>query len=316
VEQLVRRFELDVAALSDVDGRVPLATVKRMWEELPALCGDPDMVVGLSRMVAGVEPSSLSGHLFLSSPTFGAALRRTIRYARILYDVGAPKIELRVDGEQADLIVWTDPVEVGLTPAAVLLELLEVRSFARRCTGKDLPIVRTWTRYPRPADERPYREAFGAPVEFEAPIDRLSFPAASLDWPQITASASLDSVLEGYARRMVDALPRGSALLGQVREAVRTSLGDGGATLPQLARGLGMSERTLQRRLDEEGLSVRQIVDEVRRELALAYLDEKTFSIAEIAFALAFSDQAAFHRAFVRWTSRTPGEYRRRQPHL
>ena len=79
-----------------------------------------------------------------------------------------------------------------------------------------------------------------------------------------------------------------------------------------IAADLGLPPRTLQRRLASDGTSFGSLLEEVRRELALRLLSEPRTSVAEVAFALGFADQTAFHRAFVRWTGSTPGEHRRR----
>jgi AraC-like DNA-binding protein len=78
----------------------------------------------------------------------------------------------------------------------------------------------------------------------------------------------------------------------------------------QLARGLGMSVRTLARRLAEQGLTPARLVEELRQQLANRYLAERTFPLGRITYLLGYSDLSAFTRAFRRWTGRTPSEWR------
>jgi AraC-like DNA-binding protein len=80
--------------------------------------------------------------------------------------------------------------------------------------------------------------------------------------------------------------------------------------MPAVARRLGQSERTLQRRLGEEGLSFQKLVDDARRELAEGLLAKSHYSLAEVAFLTGFSEQSAFNRAFKRWMNQTPAAYR------
>ena len=91
---------------------------------------------------------------------------------------------------------------------------------------------------------------------------------------------------------------------------IAEELCDGEPTLDRLARRLHMSARTLHRRLAEESTTFRQVVSEVRQELAERHLREGKLAIAEIAFLLGFSEASAFHRAFKRWTGLSPQKYR------
>jgi AraC-like DNA-binding protein len=107
-------------------------------------------------------------------------------------------------------------------------------------------------------------------------------------------------------------LPKAPTLIAQVRAAAQEALGAGDLSVTVVARQLGVAPRTLQRRLAEaHDTTFVAVVDELRAELAEQWLVDRELSVAEIAFALGFADQSAFHRAFVRWTGRTPGQVRR-----
>lgn len=97
-----------------------------------------------------------------------------------------------------------------------------------------------------------------------------------------------------------------------IRRAVAAELARGDARLATVARRLGTTSRTLQRRLRAEGLSHQQLLDEARREAAERYLRESSLAIAEIAYLLGYSEPSAFHRAFRRWSGTTPSEVRAR----
>ena len=88
-------------------------------------------------------------------------------------------------------------------------------------------------------------------------------------------------------------------------------LASGDVTIDQVAGVLGSSARSIQRRLNEERTTFQRVLDDLRKDLASQYLEDRSHPIAEIALLLGFSDQTTFHRAFVRWTGRTPGEVRR-----
>lgn len=162
-----------------------------------------------------------------------------------------------------------------------------------------------------------YRSYFDAPVTFEAEMDALLFSAASLDRRNRLGD-------EGVARYLVSQLDAEMAALAApetldeaVRRAVQDALSDGVPKAATVARRLGLSERTLQRRLGAEGLSFRDLVDAARRDLACGLLEHSDYALADVAFLTGFSEQSAFSRAFKRWSAETPTAFRaaRQQSH-
>jgi AraC-like DNA-binding protein len=97
-----------------------------------------------------------------------------------------------------------------------------------------------------------------------------------------------------------------------VRRALGSRIASGETRMSSIARQLGMSERTLQRRLAEEGASYQELLEEVRKAAAGRYLEESPLAIGEIAYLLGYSEPAAFHRAFRRWHATTPEDFRAR----
>ena len=122
------------------------------------------------------------------------------------------------------------------------------------------------------------------------------------------ANAAFFAVFEEQVVRALARLPAVAGASESVRAAVRAALASGGCTLAGTARGLGVSTRTMQRRLEAEGTSFAAVVDALRRELACAYLDRRV-PIPEIAALLGYADGTAFHHAFRRWTGSTPLAY-------
>jgi len=135
-------------------------------------------------------------------------------------------------------------------------------------------------------------------------------PAAALDMPLVHADASLTRILERHAQELLSKLPAVDSLHGRVRDLLAAELQRGKIGLDHIGALMHMSPRTLRRRLREEGTSAGKLLDEVRRDLAVGYLRQDV-AISEIAFRLGFSDGSAFHKAFRRWTGRSPAHYRR-----
>ena len=110
---------------------------------------------------------------------------------------------------------------------------------------------------------------------------------------------------------LVEATPQGSDLASRANEAIDAELASGAVSLASVARRLAMSERSLQRRLEAEGIGFAALIDAARRRRAESLLRSRDVSLTEIAFLLGFSEQSAFTRAFKRWTGKSPRDARR-----
>jgi AraC-like DNA-binding protein len=127
-----------------------------------------------------------------------------------------------------------------------------------------------------------------------------------------SADEHLYPVLKRYLDRVLAEMPREDDLLASIRRAVGESLRDGDPNLAQVARKIAMGQRTLQRRLREQGVDFKWLVDDTRRRFSLNYLRERKHTLSEIACLLGYSEVSALNRAFRRWTGSTPSDYRRR----
>lgn len=309
--ELIARFELDPAALEDVDGRVPLTAIVGLWNELPALLGDPDMPLNLLRHAAAADPP-LPVLLFMASATLGDGLLRMVRYERLGYDVAdQPTSALVLDGPLAHVTLRHERAAVVPPTGAVLYTLAAVLTMARAATGRGITPVSVRLRHPAPRQIDRYQEHFRAPITFDAPRDVLTLRASDLALPHPEASRTLLAIAERHADHSMARLPERDDLLSALRRAVHARLPDGDVTLEKLARPLGMSARTLQRRLEAEGTSLRRLVDDERRALALHHIQNPATPLSDIALLVGFADASAFTRAFSRWTHRSPTEYRR-----
>jgi AraC-like DNA-binding protein len=164
-----------------------------------------------------------------------------------------------------------------------------------------------------PADLAPYRRYFGAPVCFHRSEYTTVFDPGILSRPLRGFDQQLLGILEEHASVILAQLPPpNDDLLAKLEQFVVGALPDDGAGISAAARALGMSTRTLQRRLRERGIVFAGLVDEVRRRLSARYLADGTLTLGEIAWLLGYSESSAFNRAYRRWTGRSPSADRRR----
>ena len=135
--------------------------------------------------------------------------------------------------------------------------------------------------------------------------------ARFLDYPIESADNELLKILERHCRQILGARPKADDLGFEVRRLITTLLTSGHPKIDDVARELGMSSRTLTRRLAEDGLTFKGLLDEVRRKLALQYLKDGRISVKKVAYLLGYSEVPAFYHAFRRWTGTSPAQHRR-----
>jgi AraC-like DNA-binding protein len=319
-EALLGRFGLAPTLLEDIDGRVPAAAVRALWEDLPAACNDPELGLNLA---AGAPDAALGlvAYLVLHAPTLGQGFVAAVRYASLLQDVAACSVEpvggrTSAPAARRGLIFAQTPPPGGPAPPRHAVEFAFARSLhmARRSTGVEVRPACVRFAFPRPADTRAHQALFQSPLVFGHARNELELDAASLRLPQRAADPWLRDLVEKHGRALLDRLGERTRLAGQVTAALRVGIQRGEVDLASVARALAVGERTLQRRLAEEGIRFRALADEARRALACQYLGDGSVGLSEIALMLGFSEQAAFQRAFLRWTGLTPGQYRRGAP--
>ena len=263
------------------------------------------------RYGASITTDSLGalGLAMKTAPTVADSLRRLIRYVLVLSDT--------LDYELLDESGGSTFALVGRPhhrPGAALANecaLAAVVSMMRQATGVPISPRTVGFRHPAPADDTPHREYFGCPVRFDAHVDGVTLDAEQLSRPTLLA----DDGLSTYLLAQLDDLRAQAAdrsLVAVVRGVVADTLADGQPSKSDIARRLGMSERTLHRRLADDGANFQTLVTEARRDAAESLLLSSGHSLADVAFLTGFGDQTAFSRAFKRWTGLTPAEYRRR----
>jgi AraC-like DNA-binding protein len=187
--------------------------------------------------------------------------------------------------------------------------LATLMTFCRWVAGREVNPISVAISYPAPPDPAPYREVFRCPVTFGARQTSMLFALAELRKPLPTSNPVLAELHERYAGEYLKHFDQAETTY-RVREVIIRRLPDGEPRRDQVAKELCMSERTLQRRLEQEEASYLRLLNDTRRELAENYLSRLQLSLAEAAYLLGFSDQSSFFRACKRWFGLPPGKYR------
>jgi AraC-like DNA-binding protein len=295
--------------LKDPDVRVPEMASREAWRLAMAMTGDE--AIGLH--VAQWLPRGaldLVEYAFRTSATLGDGLDRLARYGRLINDRLA--VHALRSGPGVRFLIGVDDAR-PLHPQRAEFSIALALRLARDATGTHVIPVEVLLAHAAPADSTEHHEFFRSPIHFSSSVNGMVFSDADGERAFQAADAALGAVIRRRLDKALDKLdrPADASTSARVRRLLIERMGQEQESATSIAREMGVSARTLSRRLVEEGTSFRHIQDEVRHHLAVALLADATVSIAEIAFFLGYAEPAPFHRSFKRWTGTTPQLHRR-----
>ncbi|RIJ17211.1 AraC family transcriptional regulator [Henriciella mobilis] len=305
-EALFRSCGLDMASppdqtvmVSDTDYYSLLETIAE--HERP----DIGFHIRVSRSISCADLGAV-GLAWKSAPDLRRSFRRMDRYSR-LYNT-ASSFELVENG---DTYLWThtrttpDRLGMYLSNEGALATYVNI---CREATGAQNRPQAVQFRHQAIGSQKALEAHFRCPVTFGADVDAIVLPAARLDMPNLVGD---ESIWNFFASHVEENLPEEEVPFErQLVLQIADLLTEGVPPLGQVAESLGMSARTLQRRLADSGVTYQNLVNQARLELAQSLMGETSYSLAEIAFLTGFSEQSAFTRAFKRWVGKTPGAFR------
>jgi AraC-like DNA-binding protein len=305
--QLTSRAQLETLRALGPDARVPVDTAYALLSTAVELTGDRDLGLKAGR-IFDFDDGGPPIYAASSANTLRAAIEVIGRYMALLTD--ATGYRLSIEGERA-VVRLENTVEAPR--AAADFQASAVRTHHRRTHPIDLPGLEWSFLHERPASTEEYERTFGeTPLHFSAAYLGFSFDARSLDIPLRTADARLHEQVLRQIEAALAEVPPVDTVAGDVRKAIVRDLASARLSVAHVAQELSMSRRTLARRLQTEGTSFSELVDDTRRRMAQHYLADSARSVAQIALVLGFSEVATFYRAFRRWTQMTPIEYRQK----
>lgn len=314
--ELVRSYGIDPAPVFDRVGVDPAqrfdqsARLSRsQMNELhrAAFEATGDEALGL-RVVNTFHPSHMGalGYAWLASATPRDAWRKMQLHSKI-----------EADSFRLTWVEHGDEVHVGYfwdgdwdpIPSQIYMVMALLVHLHRRIAGPDAHPLRIDFSTSEPADLAPFETHFQCPLAFDQPQELLVYPTAVMDQPTPRGLPELEQATEEMVVRYLAQRDKAD-ILSQVRAALFECLPEGSVNATRIAEQLHMTDRTLRRRLDDEGLSFRELLNDVRQTLALRYIADKSLSLTEISYLLGFSEPSSFTRAFRGWTGRSPSEAR------
>ena len=305
VDGILARAGLSEATLLDPATRLAPDRSRQLGGELIARIGDPQVGLRAAERLRPID-TDLLGYLLRHSPHPLAAIEQFVRFARLLGDTADARIE-----REGARVVMTFGLLDGrhMLPEAADYAVASIFRLVRELSrGRALP-TEVFLQRPRPARPAAYRRFFDCPVAYTTERSKLVYEEVRLTVPFTEVDSRLVAILEVRAEEVIATLPRRATVVEQVRAHIARRLENASCDVRATAQELGLSERTLRRRLRESGSSYRAILDEVRRECAVALVEQRSETIATIAHRVGFADTTGFARAFRRWTGRQPHEY-------
>ncbi|MBQ0727513.1 MAG: helix-turn-helix domain-containing protein [Thalassolituus oleivorans] len=275
-----------------------LDELQRIYPDLPV-----SVLVGES-----VKASHLGviGYLTQACHNVLEAFQRFERYQRLLHD--GDKARLVVDGDTVGL-VWSRDYEAS-TQISDEVFIVGMMTFIRSMTGReDLNAVRADFFWQESSNTSALVAALGGDVCFEKEANALWLPLSALQLPVKQFDFALRGLLEQQAEGLLSGLNRDEDFIHAFHTELLRALQNSDPKVGRVAKALAMSERTLVRRLEEQGTNFREALLQLRLQLACQYLTEQRLTLTEIALLLGYSEQAAFARTFRKLTGQTPRTY-------
>jgi len=317
-EALLASANLTEDALAHQDSRVPLAHYLSLFDAAAELTGMAAISLEYGKAVR-MQDISIVGLIAEACESVVEVPIQLNRYANLVIDPendGESAILMR--GASRDGGVWIEGPSAVFTDHPVIAETELARLIwnTRAAFANDLafeqmryPVAVHLRRKP-PAYAAEYERLLGAPVTFDAGWNAMQIDPRFLTLKQPPVNRYVFAVLSERADALLESFSKSETTAARVKSILLKTLHTGASSMDLVADKLGQSRQTLYRNLKDEGLTYEQVLDDLRRKLALDFLAAKKVSVNETAYLVGYSDPAAFSRAFKRWTGKTPSEMR------
>lgn len=275
----------------------------RLWASVTKHAADPLLPLKLGD-ASGIDYFDPAFFAAMCSPNMNVAAQRLADYKRL---VSPFTFDVRVS-DDVTVIDFISIAEGVVHPTMALTEIVFLVNFARRASRHRIVPVSVSMPFDLP-DVAAYNTHLGCPI-LNGQTRSVTFSARDAQRPFLTHNDEIWNLFEPRLRRQINRAQSAPGVRTRVTHCLNELLPSGRATLEEVARELGMSKRTLQRRLLEDGTSWLEVLNEARKALAKHYLKTTDYGIAEVSFLLGFADPNSFFRAFKRWEETTPELWR------
>jgi AraC-like DNA-binding protein len=307
VAALLRRAGLTPEVIADPEERLSVRSQIKFLDEAAIALKDDCLGFTLAR---DHDPRQIGllYYVMASSQTLGDGLKRVARYSQITNEAVVVRYQ---EGNRLIIGLSYSGVPRHSDRHQIEFCMFGVLRVCRMLTGQKLVPQHFWIAHHRSGGNPEMARFVGTKVEFGADTDEFALNIDARALPLIHSDPYLNDLLLKYCEAaLADRRGDTSQLRTRVENAISSLLPHGRVLVEDVARSLGMSERTLARKLSDEGLNFTEILPQLRRDLAFRYLDDRKLHVSKIAWLLGFHEVSAFTHAFRRWTGKTPSQMR------
>ena len=306
-QPLLAKVELSRAQLIEAPGGISVASQHRFLELAAVEAGDSLLGLHVASEM-DMRNIGILFYLLASSVTVAEALARLARYAATTNE----QIRLEIAKQNDESLLTFRRVPALDEPHGQHSELVALgfNRVLRMLTNRDFAPSRMTFAHAHNRDLREIHRMLRCPVEFVQATDTWVLPQRIMELRIISEDSELLQILEAHADYLLSKRSAASGIRSLVEDRLLAVLPSGKVQAAEVAKQLGMSERSFRRYLAEEGTNYAEVLDRLRRRLALRYLEDERVSLQQIAWLLGYSEIGAFNHAFKRWTGTSPGRAR------
>jgi AraC-like DNA-binding protein len=306
---LLKKAGIDPLLLADNNNHISIEAMEALLLLLIERSGDPCFGLHASRFTEAASYSVL-GYISMNCPTLRHIQAKIPIFEKLVGDMGVTSTEI-ADGYalQRWQCKFSHPLAIRHEVEHVLASWI---TYARNFLNFD-PHDAIWFEHPPPEDSTllaTYKDMFGVEVYFNQSANGVRICEDKLDMPLPQANEKLLEMLLEHATVLMSEMTQNQRMTDQVKNLLRLMLKQQPPSSEVIAEKLGISSRTLQRKLGEEGTHYKDVLNELRLELALYFLRNTDLSLENIAYELGYRESRSFYRSFKQWTGRTAGSYR------
>ena len=305
-DAFLRSNGLDPAVVKAPDARFPIETYLLLEEKAAEMCSDACFGLHMGEYVEAGNWSIL-GYLMMNCQTLAEAFEKSSRYSRIIGNLIDSRLDLLADRVKITLITpsYAPPMSHHCFDAVISACVRMMYNL----TGIHLYPLEVTFAYPRPLSTAEYERIFNCPLLFDQDETSFTLGFALLNTPVRAPNPELLAYFGQYARDFIAEMDQNQEHTRAVTRIILANLDDENLGIDKIAREMSLSVRTLQKRLEDEGVIFSDLLRSVREKLAKKYLQEN-YSVEQITYLLGFSEPSAFRKAFKKWSGITPREYR------
>lgn len=296
---------VDIRVLERADIEIPGEQYVALWEAVGIV--SPNIGIELGMQTEANDFGAL-GHALLCAPSVEKALRALHQFV-IVFSQGIVinfECDSRTVYVEYQIVIPTilyRRQDSEFTIASIYHQL----NLLTGCTTKP---TRIDFEHDKPANTSTHKQVFQCPIYFNQPTNRIYLPLDTLRLPVAHNNERLHDALEPYLERQRQQRMISDDILPQITRMIASGISSGTLSLIDISGQLKLNRRTLQRRLKEQGIEFSSLIEDVRRELAIAYMKGSDYSVTEISLFVGYSEPSSFTRAFRRWTGQSPQQYR------